>query len=72
MKPKTRIKKQFFMDGAKAVGDTTAVSTAYTVEVLMNRRWLPLGDNGEITRFATRESAQKSADELAAQEVTVG
>lgn len=72
MKIKTRIKAKHFMDGSKKVGDTTAISAAYIVECYMNRRWLPLGDNGKITRFASREDAQKAADELAAQEVTVG
>jgi hypothetical protein len=71
MHPKTRIKAQHFMDGSKKVGDTTAISSAYIVEVCVERRWLPLGDNGRITRFATREAAQKAADELASQEVTV-
>ena len=72
MNIKTRIKAQHFMDGSKQVGDTTAISAAYIVECYMNRRWLPLGDNGKIIRFANREDAQKAADELAAQEVTVG
>lgn len=73
MQIKTRIKAQHFMDGSKKVGDTTAISAAvYIVECYMDRRWLPLGDNGKITRFASREDAQKAADALAAQEVTVG
>lgn len=72
MKIKTRVRKQFFMDGTKRVGDPTSVSGAFTVECYMNRRYLPLGENGKITRFATREDAQKAADELAAQELTIG
>jgi hypothetical protein len=72
MNIKTRIKAQHFMDGTKKVGDATAVTMSYIVEVCMNRRWLPLGDNGHITRFATRAEAQKAADELASKEVTVG
>jgi hypothetical protein len=69
---KTRIKTQHFMDGSKKVGDMTAISASYVVECYVNNGWFPLGNNGDITRFASREAAQKAADELAAKAITVG
>lgn len=71
MKVKTRIKTRHFVDSKGLVGGTKVTST-HVVEVYLNRRWTPLGENGAITRFPKLEDAQKAARELASRDVTVG
>lgn len=58
MKIKTRIKLKHFRDGTK-------VSPSWIVECQHKRLWLPIGDKGRITRYATEQEAQKEADALA-------
>lgn len=55
MKIKTRIKSRHFMDG-------TTIRAAYTVECLVNRKWIPLGDDSGICRFDSQAEAQAAAD----------
>jgi hypothetical protein len=42
----------------------TTVSSAYIVEVLSGRTWLPFGENKGIKKFATREEAETEAKQL--------
>jgi hypothetical protein len=71
MKIKTRVKNQCFIDGNAPVGKAT-VTASFIVEVCVNRKWTPLGDTAGITRYGTREAAQKVADKVGTQEVVVG
>ena len=67
---KTRVKCQHFIDGNAPVGKTT-VTAAFIVEVQRpgSRHWLPLGDNGKVTKYHTREAAQAEADLVSKMEV---
>ena len=64
MKLKTRVRAQHFMEA-------TTVTMAYIVEVQQGRRWIPLGDKGRITRHASKDEAQKAADDLSSKDVVL-
>lgn len=62
MKLKTRTKCRHFMDGSK-------ITSAYVVEVCLNRQWTPVGEKG-ITRYETKEAAEAAAKDIASREVS--
>lgn len=55
---KTKVKCQCFFDGKR-------LTSAFIVLIKNGRQWLPLGDNGEVKKFPTREAAQAEADQVA-------
>lgn len=73
MKIKTRVRMQCFANGKDKVGSVT-VTSAFIVEVYVNRRWTAVGTEGSdgIAQFQTREEAEKLAKELHGQDVAVG
>jgi len=62
MKLKTRVMCRHFMEATK-------ITSAYVVEVCINRKWTPVGEKG-ITRYETKEAAQAAAKEIATREVS--
>jgi len=59
---KARIKARHFMEGTK-------VTQAYTVEILNGRKYLPLGEDGRISKFPNEEAARAKMTELKLTEV---